>query len=225
MMQNPSAGLQQTLTSNIQFTPQEKQQSLDWNKIHNADIIRIKRTNDIETLESFLPNILNSSIEEENYKDLKPETLLKLVQILQMSLQYFDYTQDYMDNLVNETIAEIANLDKQVAAHAHSRPNYPHPHADIRETGECSQLMACSTKFYACSCRSGCLLVARSLCINSLSCPHQIKEEETFLKRNKRKIKQLKEEVEIKKQTLTRYKNFISKKPAFKCHLCSDKVP
>ena len=48
-----------------------------------ADIKAIKKFNDVETLESFLPNVLNSHIEKEDeYARLKPDTLLKLLEIL-----------------------------------------------------------------------------------------------------------------------------------------------
>lgn len=43
------------------------------------------------------------------------------------------------------------------------------------------------------------------------------------MKKSKQEIKKLKEEVEIKKEALGKYKEFIKKKPAFKCHLCQNK--
>jgi hypothetical protein len=74
----------------------------------------VKKFNDIATLEAFLPNILNSEIDEEEYEKLKPDTLLRLLEILQLSLQYFDYTQDYLDNLAGETSNEIVRLEKKI---------------------------------------------------------------------------------------------------------------
>ena len=53
---------------------------------------------------------------------------------------------------------------------------------------------------------------------------HQIKKDEVYLKKSKKNILKLKEDIEVKKEALSRYNTFIAKKPAYKCHLCTNKV-
>ncbi|KRX09170.1 hypothetical protein PPERSA_05839 [Pseudocohnilembus persalinus] len=97
------------------FQSQIKTEQINWQAIHDLDLDRIKQRNDIDTLESFLPNLMNSTIDEEEFNMLKYETLLKLTEIMQYSLQYFDYTNDYIDGLTHETQDEIYNLEAQMS--------------------------------------------------------------------------------------------------------------
>jgi hypothetical protein len=47
--------------------------------VNDLDIDEIRKSNDIETLESFLPNLLESVVTQEEYEKLKPEALVKLL--------------------------------------------------------------------------------------------------------------------------------------------------
>ena len=54
---------------------------VNWRNVNDLDIDEIRKSNDIETLESFLPNLLESVVTQEEYEKLKPEALVKLLQI------------------------------------------------------------------------------------------------------------------------------------------------
>lgn len=44
-----------------------------------------------------------------------------------------------------------------------------------------------------------------------------------MLKKSKRDIQKQRNDIKIKKEALSKYKHFIKKKPALKCHICTNK--
>lgn len=103
---------------------------------------------------------MEGTITKEEFDNLKPEALVKLLGICQLSLQYFEYSQNYLNNLNNDTKEEVQKLEQK------------------------------------------------------------IKEDQEFLRESKKEIANLKEEVQIKKETLKKYQQKNKHKEVFKCHIC-----
>lgn len=60
---------------------QGKNSRINWRNVNDLDIEEVKKSNDIEIIESYLPNLLDSTVSQEEYEKLKPEALVKLLQI------------------------------------------------------------------------------------------------------------------------------------------------
>lgn len=59
---------------------------------------------------------MEGTISKEEFDNLKPEALVKLLGICQLSLQYFDYSQNYLTHLNTETKDEIGKLENKIKA-------------------------------------------------------------------------------------------------------------
>lgn len=97
--------LYQNIPPLIEVKTHKNNEKIKWKKIKNLDIENIIENNDVITLEKFLPNLMNCKLTKEEFKNTDKKSLAKLLQIYQLSLEYFSYTHNYLSNL-NEKLDE-----------------------------------------------------------------------------------------------------------------------
>lgn len=93
----------------------QKTERIRWKSIKNLDVEKIVENNDIFSLENFLPNIMNCKITKEEFQKTDKKSLAKLLRIFQMSLEYFSYTHNYMNDLKEKLDKENEENEKLVS--------------------------------------------------------------------------------------------------------------
>lgn len=92
----------------------QKQERIKWKTIKNLDLERIIENNDVITLENYLPLIMNCKISKEEFQKTDKASLAKLLQIFQLSLEYFSYTHNYLMNLKEKLNDENTEMEENV---------------------------------------------------------------------------------------------------------------
>jgi len=92
----------------------QKQERIRWKTIKNLDIEKIIENNDVIALENFLPSIVNCKISKEEFQKTDKNSLAKLLQIYQLSLEYFSYTHNYLNNLKDKLNEENSQMEATV---------------------------------------------------------------------------------------------------------------
>ena len=92
----------------------QKQDKVKWKAIKNLEIERIIENNDVLALENFLPNIINCKISKDEFQRADKKSLAKLLQIFQLSLEYFSYTHNYLTNLKEKLNEENTEIEESV---------------------------------------------------------------------------------------------------------------
>lgn len=90
------------------------QKRMPWQRIADLNINAIQDKNDILMLESFLPSLLNSNISAEEFNNTSKSNLLKVLQLSQLSLEYFLYTHDYLDSNIATLNQNCADMEKEI---------------------------------------------------------------------------------------------------------------
>lgn len=91
--------LYQNIPPLIEVKAHKNKEKINWKKIKNLNIENIIENNDVISLENFLPNLVNCKLTKEEFNNTDKKSLAKLLQIYQLSLEYFSYTNNYMSNL------------------------------------------------------------------------------------------------------------------------------
>lgn len=91
-----------------------KKERIKLKAIKNLDIEKIIENTDVLALENFLPNIINGKLSKEEYQRTDKKTLAKLLQIFQLSLEYFSYTHNYLTSLKEKLHDENIEIESQV---------------------------------------------------------------------------------------------------------------
>ncbi len=92
----------------------QKQEKVKWKAIKNLEIEKIIENNDVIALENFLPNIANCQVSKGEYQKMDKKSLAKLLQIFQLSLEYFSYTHNYLTNLREKLQEENTEIESSV---------------------------------------------------------------------------------------------------------------
>ena len=92
----------------------QKQEKVKWKAIKNLEIEKIIENTDVIALENFLPNIANCRVSKEEYQKMDKKSLAKLLQIFQLSLEYFSYTHNYLTNLREKLQEENIEIESSV---------------------------------------------------------------------------------------------------------------
>ena len=92
----------------------QKQERIKWKTIKNLDLERIIENNDVITLENYLPLIMNCKISKEEFQKTDKASLAKILQIFQLSLEYFSYTHNYLMNLKGKLTEENTEMEENV---------------------------------------------------------------------------------------------------------------
>ena len=89
--------------------------SINWKNVMRVDLNVIRNTNDLSLLNSYLENLLYSSITEDDVQAIPEEHILKLIKILQFCLEYFLVTRQNLNyNIENtEQAKEKLNIELQ----------------------------------------------------------------------------------------------------------------
>ena len=92
----------------------QKQERIKWKTLKNLDLDRIIENNDVITLENYLPLLMNCKISKEEFQKTDKSSLAKLLQIFQLSLEYFSYTHNYLMNLKEKLTEENTEMEANV---------------------------------------------------------------------------------------------------------------
>ena len=94
---------------------------IKWRNVMKIDIDAIRNTNDLSLLSSFLENFLYSTINEDDLQAVPEENIVKLIKILQFSIEYLlSSRQNLNENIINlqgqkqGLIVEEQKLDKNI---------------------------------------------------------------------------------------------------------------
>ena len=96
---------------NILFPPNQK---VNWRAINNVNVSHIVENVDLLALESFIPNLIGSKISREEFQKIDKANILKVLQLYQLSLEYFSYTHNYLSDLNEKINQENDNVKKEV---------------------------------------------------------------------------------------------------------------
>lgn len=96
---------------NIFFSPNQK---INWRAIKNVNVSHIVENVDLLSLESFIPNLIGSKIGREEFYKIDKVNILKVLQLYQLSLEYFSYTHNYLTDLNEKINQENENIKKEV---------------------------------------------------------------------------------------------------------------
>lgn len=92
----------------------QQNQKVNWRAINNVEVSHIIENVDLLTLESFIPNLIGSKISREEFQKIDKRNILKLLQLYQLSLEYFSYTHNYLNSLNEKINQENDNIKKEV---------------------------------------------------------------------------------------------------------------
>lgn len=93
------------MDSSGQYNFRERGGKLKWKEIVNLDLDSMLRNNDLGPVENYLDNLIFSNIEENDLQIVPETSLVKLIKMFQVILEYLLYTQQKLetDNKILET--------------------------------------------------------------------------------------------------------------------------
>lgn len=92
----------------------QRQERIKWKAINSLDIEKIVENTDILSLEQILPSLINCKISKEEFQRADKASLAKLLQVFQLSLEYFSYTHNYLANLKDKLSEQNTEMENQV---------------------------------------------------------------------------------------------------------------